>query len=324
LNNRFLSRSAWLLALALVVGVFPSAVTHAGELPPPAMWMPATASRIVYLDWASLLASPSLGELSKILEQRESGSELEEFRELTGMDPWNDIWALCFFQTSSGTTAGWGLAAYGAFDRTRAIETLESRRSVERSRHQDVDLYTMEGASSGPRFRGERAALAFPDDTTLLYGPASQLRAMLDAGLGLGASLASGPLGALLNERSEAETFWAVGRGGAALSESADLGSRLPPLVSYTLSARFGTVVSVAARGETTTPEQASAMADVLRGMKALNLLQQKGDDALSSVLETLEIETLDEVVKVTLEVDGKTLRELFSRRMAEGTASRP
>jgi hypothetical protein len=286
--------------------------------------MPATANRIVYLDWTSLLASPSLAELRKIVVERESGRELEEFRELTGMDPWNDVWALCFFQTSSGTTSGWGLAAYGAFDRTRAIETLESRRSVERSRHQDVNLYMMEGGSSSPRWGGERAALSFPDDTTLLYGPLSQLRAMLDAGLGLGTPLASGPLGALLDERSEGETFWAVGRDEAALPESSALGARLPPLVSYAVSARFGTVVSVSARGETTTSEQASAIADVLRGMKALNLLQQKGDDALSSVLETLEIETLDEVVKVTLEVDGKTLRELFSQRMAEGTASRP
>ncbi|MGH9391019.1 MAG: hypothetical protein ACRD1Z_15490, partial [Vicinamibacteria bacterium] len=75
------------------------------------------------------------------------------------------------------------------------------------------------------------------------------------------------------------------------------------------------TVVSIVARGETSSSEQARAFADMVKGVKALNLLNHEADTPLQAIRASLEIETLDEVVEVSFEVDGKALRDLLTER---------
>jgi len=314
----------WILALSTLVGPRWAETS----LPDPAPWVPATANLIVYIDWSALLASPPLRGVESSLIETESWAELEEFRELTGMDPLHDVWAMVYF-TTPGQDAGsqWGIACYGAFDPERVIESIEARGRIARRQHRETTLHLV--PAFGPRLgkaEGDQV-LSFPDGSTALFGSEAQVRAMLDTGFGFApAASEEGELAGALTALTTAETFWAVGKGGGELpsavgGEVSGL-SKIPALVSFSLSARFGSRVRVRARAETLDAEAATRLAELVRGFVAMAALQAQADESLQTLFETLEVETVDELVEISFEVDGDTVRE-YLRLKGEGRRRR-
>ena len=317
-----MKKSNWVLACALagaavVAGglkapkrvFFSPRVAHAARLPDPASWVPASANLIVYLDWRALLSSRPMRGLEQ--DALAAVEQLEEFRELTGMDPWDDLWAIALFTTMEEGQSSWGLAAYGAFDPKRVVETLETKQSVRHTEYRETALHSVSTGFGGGE---ESQAFAFPDGSTVLLGPVTQVRAMLDTGFGFTLSAADGELERELDELSMAETVWAAGTGQGLPARLNGNDSPLPdvPLVSFSIAAKFGSDVSITAHGETSGEEQARKLVEMVRGIKAMNSLSQPADAGLPSILESLEVEALDESVEISLEIEADVFRELM------------
>ena len=320
-------RRLWALALC---ALSTPRWAETSRLPDPAPWVPASADLVVYVDWSVLSESPVLRGVETSFIESKRGAEIERFRELTGMDPWRDVWALAYF-TASNEDAGpaWGLACYGAFDPKQVIENLAANGKVRRSEYRETALYDV--PDFGPQLgtSGGDQVLAFPDSTTALFGPAAQVRAMLDAGLGFAPPASEeGALAGALRQRTAAETLWVVGVGGRNLPSplggaSAAL-ANVPALASFSLSARVGSNVKIWARAETRDTDTAGNLADLVRGIVAMGALQKQADESLQELYESLEVETIDELVDISFEVDADTVREYFGTMAGEGPKRHP
>jgi len=329
-------RSAPSLTAALVVLTLASPSGGSG-LPEPGTWIPSTASFVAFADLGTLLSSPALEALETLLARRISPDQLDTFRELTGMDPWRDFHALSLFigdapESNEGTPGRelWGVAISGGFDPERILHSIERRLHVERREHRETPLYVffpgqIPGAPTGDL---ESHALAFPDGSTALFGSADSVRLMLDVGLGFAPSSSGSRLQLDLDELSGCDALCLVGLGSAGIEASRrrPLGERseMPALRSYALSVRTGTEIRVRARAEADSPKGAGEIADLVRGVIALGALSPQSVSS-TPALESVEIETIDERVEFSFEVDSRSLRQwLRDREKAEASKSIP
>jgi hypothetical protein len=310
------------LVIGLLLGARPS---PANDLPEPASFVPATADFIAYADLATLFASPGLRGLESFIERQIPASEIESFRELTGMDPWRDFHALCFFSQEASeedpSKEIWGVAVSGAFDVERVLESMKERVRLELREYRESEVYVFyEGMARTANFVGQPHAIAFPDGSTALFGSVDSVERMLDAALGFEPAASESRLRIRLDDVSTAEAFWAVGVGDPALGKVGEI----PSLRSYAVTLRAGTDVRVRAWAEARSPEDANELADLVRGAMALGALAQ-GSASGAPALESVEIERVDDTLEVSFEVDGRTLRKwLFERESKESRESRP
>jgi hypothetical protein len=298
--------------LGLLLGARPSLPN---DLPEPASFVPATADFIAYVDMATLFSSPSLKGLEPFVARQISTAEIESFRELTGMDPWRDFHALCFYSQKASEEENskelWGVAISGAFDVERVLESMKERMRLERREYRENTMYLLPvGMSRDAAFVGQPHALVFPDGSTAIFGPVDSVERMLDTALGFAPASSESGLRLRLDDISTAEGFWAAGVGEAGLGKVGEL----PPLRSYAVTLRTGTDVRVRAWAEAASAEDAIELADAVRGFMALGALAQ-GSASGAPGLESVEIERVDDTLEVSFEVDGRTLREwLFER----------
>ena len=291
------------------------AEAQASMLPEPATWMPASASFIFYLDLTSLQSSPLRDEWENGRFRQETVEEIEKFREATGMDPWTDFYSLAFSTDSNaeGNPETWGLALNGEFDEERLLSTIaEHGKTLEQSTYGSVVLHII---SDNTREESEPVALAFPQSTSVLFGPPQYVKTMLDVGALRQPSSLEGPLAGWIDELALDETFWCVGSGDARLSrfltQRHSEAPTIPPLQSFAISGNLSMDVTLTARGEASDPEAARKMADVVRGLVALGSLQGPDRPEIQALLDSISIGTLDERVEVSLGVPYETLRRL-------------
>ncbi len=304
-----------------------------GGPPEPGAWIPSSASFVAFADLGALLSSPALEGLETILARRVSPDQLETFRELTGMDPWRDFHALSFFSAEALETEEreggedlWGLAASGGFDPERIVESLEDRVGIERLQYREIPLYVfVPGRTEGAPHANEPHALAFPDGSTALLGPRDAVQLMVDTGLGFEPPSSAKGLRIDLDELSgcDALCLLGVGRAGLAVPNHSPLSqeSGIPDLRSYSVSVRTGVDIRIRARAEAGSSEEAAELADLVRGMSALAALSASGAPALESV----EVETIDDRVEVSFELDSRAVRRwLRERDKAESKSGSP
>ena len=319
-----------MVACALVVPGWAEA-----RLPDPTPWVPASANLVVYFDWSTFSESPLFYGLESSLIENGSLAGVENFRELTGMDPLRDVWAVVFFTTSEADAgAQSGIACYGAFDPERIIETLEMRRQVHRSEYRETLLLGVSGTDLHPGGSGREQVVAFPNSTTALYGAPAQVRRMLDAGFGFAPSASSeeAELAEALAQLTTADALWAVGTGDENLASQIGVAGldEVSEIASFSLAARVGSLVQVRARAETLDAEAASALANLVRGIAAMSTLQGHSDASLQALLESLEVETVDEVIDISFELEADAVRDhldhlrLERSRPPDGASSGP
>jgi hypothetical protein len=317
-------RSTTRLAVAFGL-LFEARPSLPNDLPEPAGFVPANADFIAYVDVATLFSSPSLRGLEAFVARQISADEIESFRELTGMDPWRDFHAMCFFSQQASEEENskelWGVAISGAFDVERVLESMRERMRLELREYRESEMYVLsEGMARDANVVGQPLAIAFPDGSTALFGSVESVERMLDTALGFAPSSSESRLRSRLEDISTAEAFWAVGVGEATLGKAAVI----PPLRSYAVTLRAGTDVRVRAWAEAASAEDANELADAVRGAMALVALAQ-GPASGAPALESVEIERVDDTLEVSFDVDGRTLRKwLFERKSKESRESGP
>jgi hypothetical protein len=252
-----MNKSRWITILAAVVVLaglgmglaayfsVPGTSARASTLPDAAAWMPASANFVAYVDIASLLSSP----LKEQWEERKNiMTEVEEFREKTGMDPWTDFRTLSFSAGKMGNAENWGLALTGDLNPEKIIAVIEEREKVERAPYGETTLYLFE--SSEESENRQPKALAFPSLSTALFGSPDYVRSMLDVGTGGEASAVEGPLAEWIDVLPLSETFWCVGNATEfhrVVNEKEGAPS-IPPLQSFAVSGNLGADVSMIGR----------------------------------------------------------------------------
>ena len=313
-----------LCALVLVSIPLTKPVVASG-LPEPTAWMPSTASFIAYVDTASLFSSSIFSGLEQDLSSQVGQKDLEEFRELTGMDPWRDFDAISVFtETPENERERWGLAISGAFDPERVIDTLEERGPVRRLEHRETLLYIVGALTRSTTPSDQPHALAFPDSGTALFGPVESVRSMLDVGFGWAPSADAGQLEHVLRSVSMGETFWMVSTAEDALE--AELRSRVvegldfPAFEALLISIRLGSDIAVHARAGVESSEEARRLADVVRGFAAFSTFSEGGTPSI----ESLEVRTPGKWLEVDFEIDSDNVREWLRRRRKKAESSSP
>ncbi len=320
-DSRVRSTIRLAVALGLLLEARPSLPN---DLPEPASFVPATADFIAYVDVVSLFSSPSLKGLESFVARQISPDEVESFRELTGMDPWRDFHAVCFFTQEASEEEDskeiWGVAVSGAFDVERVLGSMKERVRLEQREYRESEMYVLSEGMARDANVGQPHAIAFPDGSTALFGPVESVERMLDTALGFAPASSESRLRSRLDDISTAEAFWAVGVGEAALGKAAVI----PPLRSYAVTLRAGTDVRVRAWAEAASAEDANELADAVRGAMALGALAQ-GSASGAPALESVEIDRVDDTLEVSFEVDGRSLREwLFDPKARKTRRSGP
>ncbi len=316
--------------VAALAGVIPASSVGGTGLPEPGTWVPPTARFVAFVDVATLLSSPALQGLEALIGRQISPAQIESFRELTGMDPWRDFQALSFFtgvasEGEEGARELWGVAIAGGFDPERILDSMEQRIRVERHEHRETPLYVF--CPGGGARDGEPHALAFPDGGTALFGPAESVRLMLDVGLGFGPSSSRDGLQADLDELFGCDALCIVGVGSAGLGTrvpTLEEGTEVPAIRSYAFSLRTGTGIRVRGWAETESSEAASELSDLVRGAIALGALSPESARG-APAFESVEVETIDDRIEVSFEVDGRAvrawLREVEKRAPSKSSA---
>jgi hypothetical protein len=284
---------------------------QAATLPDAALWMPSSANFVAYIDLETLLSSP-LREDWEASHLRENAlSEVDEFREKTGMNPWTDFRALALSSRQTEENAEWGLALTGELNPERIISSIEEKEELEQSVYRDTTLYSFKRPNDEPQ------TLAFPTTSIALFGSPAYVQEMLDVGAGDLTSVVEGPLAGWINELPLDDTFWCVGSSEFAFSRfmarRSEDSPQIPPVKSFAVSGSLSSEVSMIARGKASDPEAARKLADVVRGFIALGSLKQESPPEFQAILDSVQIEVLENKVLVSVAFPYETLRRLAS-----------
>ena len=293
-------------------------------------YMPATTTVVGYIDLTSLMNSP----LREKWEEEIQGPGLNEFREMTGLDPFNDLYSASFALATAKDASPsappsmsiperWGAAIHGSFDAELLLAKVRENASVETETYSSTTIYRAtphldtdsEDAHNSSR---SHPAFAFVGLDMLLLGEPEYLKEMLDVGAGRAPSA-----GASITERwgeghFAQDTFWVAASPEQGFGQMIPQGANIPPIQSFAFSGRLDVELGLRARGQAADSEAATKLADVVRGFVALGSLQQGENPDLGAILDSVQIEQLDTEVAVSLSVPYETLERLSRRAQTE------
>ncbi len=290
----------------------PKVNAKASALPEAATWMPASANFVAHLDLVSLAASPIREEWESSPQRQKALDEVEEFRRKTGLDPWNDFRSLSISTQRNDEGQSWGLALVGNLDPERIVAAIEEKEAIERDDYKGTHLIVFSHTKDDHK---QLQALAFPSSDTVLFGPPEYVRTMLDVGAGDKASVVDGALSGWVEELPFDGTFWCVGSAketlGHLMTRQSEGSPQIPPIDSFAISGNLESEFSMVARARSADQESAQKLADVVRGFVALGGLQQQSKPEIQAVLDSVQIQILDNTVEVYLAVPYETLKLL-------------
>ena len=301
--------------------------TQSTGLPDTLAYMPATTMVVGHIDFTSLMNSP----LRERWEEELEGTRLNEFRETTGLDPFNDLYGASFaVVTPKDASPGapsiperWGAAIHGSFDAELLLAKVRENAKIETESYASTTIYRVTphlDRDSGEALSSPQSnpAFAFAGLDTLLFGEPEYLKAMLDVGAGRAPSA-----GASIAERwgeghFAQDTFWLAASPEQGFGQMIPQGADIPPIESFAFSGRLGMEVALRAQGQAADSEAATKLADVVRGFVALGSLQQGENPDLGAILDSIQIEQVDNEVAVSLSVPYETLDRLSRRAQTE------
>ena len=337
-----MKKSRWTLTFAaglVVAGLGIGAVAYLAStqveaqstgLPDTLAYMPATTTVVGHIDFTSLMSSP----LREKWEEELEGTGLNEFREMTGLDPFNDLYGASFaVVTPKDASPGappsmsiperWGAAIHGSFDAEQLLAKVRENGSIESEAYAGTTIYRVtphmdtDGGDADASSRSN-PAFAFAGLDTLLFGEPAYLKEMLDVGAGRAPSA-----GAAIAERwgeghFAQDTFWVAASPEQGFDQMIPQGANIPPIQSFAFSGRLDMELALRARGQAADSEAATKLADVVRGFVALGSLQQGENPDLGAILDSIQIEQVDNEVAVSLSVPYETLERLSQRARTE------
>ena len=337
-----MKKSRWILTIAaatVVAGLAIGAAAYMGtrgaaaqssSLPTTMVWVPADASVVGHVDLTALFSSPLRDQWDRRLDSEEGRDQLEDFREMTGLDPFTDLNHASFAVVTSENenergsrpdAESWGFAVQGAFDSARIIDKLEVVARVETEDYEGTTIYyptpreRAQENEDGEDHPEEPPAFAFAESDTIVIADRDYIRQMLDAGRGRSAS--AGPAinqswgeGSFVND-----TFWISAAPENGFGGMMPQGGEIPPIQSLALSGRLDADIALRARGLAADLDSAIKLADVVRGFVALGSLQGGQNPDIGSILGSIQIQQFENEVDVSLTVPYETLERLSQQR---------
>jgi hypothetical protein len=211
------------------------------------------------------------------------------------------------------------LALIGNLDPDRIVSAIEEKETIERDSYEGTTLYVFSRAQGEHK---EDHALAFPSSSTVLFGPPEYVRTMLDVGANRRPSAVEGALVDWAEELALNDAFWCVGSAkdalGNIMARRSEGSPQIPPIESFAISGNLDSDFSMVARGRTSDPDSARKLADVVRGFVALGSLQQQAKPEIQALLDSVQIQILENTVEVYLAVPYETLRRLAHHEKGE------
>jgi hypothetical protein len=291
-----------------------------GPLPAEALVLPADAKFVMGFDVKRFTASPFYARYAS--ERGMQPESLRDLEEKTGLNPARDLDQIVIAGTPDVRRGSPGLAlALGRFDLYKIGRTLETEGKVAGHNVDGVSVYVFKGKDGEPG----SVALAFLDESALLFGPRSQVEAAVASRTRGEAPLKKNTvLLGLVEKVRPGSTFWMVGDqsllAGMPTSIPAPGSSgdgatiTLPALKSLTVTGDLDPQVSLAITGEAADELAAKNLADVVRGFVALMSLQAQQRPELQRLASAVSVATETNHVLVTARVPYELLDALQAR----------
>jgi hypothetical protein len=314
--------STTVVALGVVAGLgafwLSSARAAVGPLPGEALVLPADARFVMGFDVKRFTASPFYARYAS--ERGMQPEALRDLEEKTGLDPARDLDQIIIVGTADAGKDAPGLAmALGRFDLYRLGRTLETEGRVVGHNVDGVSVYVFkeEGARS--------MALAFLDESSLLFGPRAQVEAAISSRTRGETPLRTNTvLLGLVEKVRPGSTFWMVGDqsllAGMPTSIPAPGASvdgatlALPALKSLTVTGDLDPQVSLSVTGDAADALAAKNLADVVRGFVGLMSLQARQKPELQQLASAVTVATEQNRVLVSARIPYELLDALGAK----------
>lgn len=289
-----------------------------GPMPGEALVLPADARFVMGFDVKRFTASPFYARYASQRGMRPEA--LRELEEKTGLDPARDVDQIVVVGTKGSAQGAPGLAlALGRFDLYRIGRALETEGKVDGRSVAGVSVYVF-------KEEDERSvALAFLDETALLFGPRHEVEAAVHSRTqGEAPFRKNALLLGLVEKVRPGSTFWMVGDqsllAGMPASIPAPGGSgdgatiTLPALQALTVTGDLDPQVSLSVVGEARDEAAARNLADVVRGFVALMSLQAQQKPELSQLASAFTVATESNRVLLSARIPYELLDALQPR----------
>lgn len=266
------------------------------------------ARAVAGVDVSRALSSP-LGQFLLSETSPQAQQQLEKVRQLTGFDPRSDLREILVAAPGGQSDQRRLAAATGAFDPARIV-------AAARAGGAEVDLYQgVEVVSFSSRGK-HPAALAFLSNSLAVSGDPDSVRLAIDRHRRSGPAL----------DRRLAARIAAVSAGADAWFVSLIPGAELPPagagpqagvlavIEQASGSLQLGATVVAAGEVVATTPQDAAALADVVRLLVSLVRLNRQDPRAaaLAEILNSLEVSAAGVTVRLRLAVPQTQIESLI------------
>ncbi len=289
-----------------------------GPLPGEALILPADARFVMGFDVKRFTASPFYARFAS--ERGMQPEALRELEEKTGLNPTRDIDQIVVVGAPGVEKGSPGLAmALGRFDLYKIGRTLETEGKVSGHNVDGVSVYVFKEEDA------RSVALAFLNESALLFGPRSQVEAAVSSRTRGEAPLKKNAvLMGLVEKLRPGSTFWMVGDQSllagmptsvpapGAAADGATVA--LPALKSLTVTGDLDPQLSLAVTGEATDELAAKNLADVVRGFVALMSLQAQQKPELQRLASAVTVATEQNRVLVSARVPYELLDALRAK----------
>jgi hypothetical protein len=289
-----------------------------GPLPAEALVLPADARFVMGFDVKRFTASPFYARYAS--ERGMQPESLRELEEKTGLNPARDVDQIVVAGTGGPGKGSPGLAlALGRFDLYKIGRTLETEGKVNGHNVDGVSVYVFKEEDAGS------VALAFLDESSLLFGPRSQVEAAVASRTrGEAPFKKNTVLMGLVEKVRPGSTFWMVGDqsllAGMPTSVPAPGASgdgatvSLPALKSLTVTGDLDPQVSLSITGDAVDELAAKNLADVVRGFVALMSLQAQQKPELQRLASAVTVATEANRVLISARIPYEVLDALQAR----------
>jgi hypothetical protein len=254
---------------------------------------------------------------------------LQSFISTTGFDPRRDVTEILL--ASAGTSAGPSglMLAKGTFNVDMITAAVAKNQNHQISTYNGATLITSTGTKASH-------AIAFIGNSIAAAGDAASVKAALDRVNS--ANSVSPQLAALVQTLSTNQDAWSA--------SIASIGSLIPDMGPHTANptvtqvlqlvkniqsssggVKFGENVVVTGQAVADTPQNATAVADLIRMVSALvsaGAAQNPEAGAVAQLLQTLQVSTSDTTVNVTANIPEAQIEALLKSASPRNPAARP
>ena len=254
---------------------------------------------------------------------------LQTFVGTTGFDPRKDVTEILMASAGQGTTPGVLLLAKGTFDVAGITAAVSGGKSNQVSTYDGDTLI----GSTDPK---EMHALAFIGTSIAVAGDLSSVKAALDRSNGVNSI--SPELAALVQSLSTSEDAWSVSIASVG-SLIPNLGTNAPAgnatqmlqlvknIQASSGGVQFGQNVVFSGQAVADTPQDASAVADLVRmasALIAMGAAQNPQAAGAAQLLQSLQVTTTDATVNITASIPEAQIEAALKAVSTKNPAAAP